>query len=111
MYTLSIDDVADVTFKFTVKNKGVDKTHKVTLQCKRLDQEAIDALLEENERKFKGFMTAVTTGWAGQTLVLGPNGEPADFSAEALDLMLGVVGIAAIAFGAYLKAVQGKEKN
>ena len=44
-------------------------------------------------------------------LVLDDNGEPSAFDAEALDMMLNVMGVANVMFGAYFKECAAKEKN
>ena len=56
-------------------------------------------------------MAEVIKGWSGQRLVLEDNGEPAEFSQEALAMMLNVMGVGRILFDAYLKDCGAKEKN
>lgn len=110
-YTLAIQNTVDVPVKFTLKEGKVDRLFSFTLQCDRLDQEEIGTVLEENEHKVKAFMTKVTKGWEGQRLVLTEGGEPADFSPEALAVMLSAAGVAMTCYNAYGLHCASKAKN
>ena len=111
MYKLAIQNTAQVKVKFTLKDQGVDRIHAFTLTATRLEQDAITARLEDTERKVKDFMTDLIIGWDGQRLVLNQDDTPADFSPEALEVLLNVGGVALVCFNAYLKDCGAKEKN
>lgn len=111
MYTLAIDDFVTVPVKFTLKDKGVNKLFGVTLECRRLSQDEISEKLAEKESKVKDFVAEVVTGWSGQRLVLDEGGQPAEYSPEALGVMLNAAGVAMSCFNAYLKECGAKEKN
>jgi len=113
MYKLAIDDVVEVPVKFTLKAGKVNKTFSFSLTATRLPQEEITNRLKEVEFKFKEFLesSGVITDWAGQRLVLDESGEPAQFSEEALSMLLGTQGVAQMVFNAYQKECGAKEKN
>lgn len=110
-YLLAIDDTVEFQVKFTIKSKGVMKLFSVTLEATRLSQPEISERLENKEKTVSAFISEVVTGWSGQRLVLDGNGNPAEFSPEALDAMLSVAGVAGLCFTAYLKECGAKEKN
>ena len=73
---------------------------------------------ENPNLKIADFLRANLLGWRGQQLVVDDaSGKPADFSLDALDCMLDVVGIKMIIFLAYQKAIiasdgdAGRRKN
>lgn len=111
MFTLAIQNTAEVAVKFTLKDGKALKTFAFTFTAERLEQDEISARLEDKEKKVRDFMSEVITGWSGQRLVLDKDGEPAEFSREALDAMLNVAGVAVVLFNAYLKDCGAKEKN
>lgn len=111
MYTLAIDDTVDVPVKFTLKTGAGTKTFAFSVQATRLEQNVINDRLSETERKVTDFMADVITGWSGQRLVLGPDGQPAEFSPDALAAMFRVAGVAQVLFSAYLKESAAREKN
>lgn len=111
MYTLAIQNTAEVAVKFTLKDGSALKTFAFTFSADRLEQDEISARLEDKEKKVKDFMAEVITGWSGQRLVLGSDGQPAEFKPESLAALLNVAGVAAVLFNAYLKDCGAKEKN
>jgi hypothetical protein len=111
MFTLAIENTVDFPVKFSIKSKNITKVFAFNLTATRLEQEEIQTKLEDKEKKVKDFIADVVTGWSGQRLVLGTNGEPAEFDAEALDALLNVAGVATVCFAAYLKECGAKEKN
>ncbi len=111
MYTLAVEDTVEVPVKFTLKAGTLNKLFAFTLIATRLPQDDINARLEDSDRKVKDLMAEVITGWQGQRLVLAENGEPAEFSAEALDVMLNVAGVAVGCFNAHFKGCGAKEKK
>ena len=111
MYKLTIQNTAQLKVKFTLKDKGIDRLFSFTLDAVRLEQDEISSRLEEKDKKVKDFMSDLITGWDGQRLVLNQDDTPADFSPEAMDVMLNVPGVASVIFNAYLKDCGAKEKN
>jgi hypothetical protein len=111
MFKLAIEDTVEVPVKFTLKNKGVAKLFVFSIVATRLAQDEISNRLEDKEKKIKDFMSDLITGWTGQRLVLDEAGEPADFSPEALEVMLNAPGVATILFNAYLKDCGATAKN
>lgn len=111
MKTLAISNTSEISVKFTLKEGSVNKLFAFTFTAVRLDQDEISERMDDKNKKVKDFMADVITGWSGQRLVLEDNGEPAAFSAEALAMMLNVMGVAGILFAAYLKDCGAKEKN
>ena len=111
MYTLAIDNLVDVPVKFTIKSRATVKQFAFTLTAKKLDEDEIQAYLENKDGKIRDFVTDVVTDWSGQRLVLDDAGEPAAFSPDAFAAMLNVAGVAGVFFSAYLKEVRAKEKN
>ena len=114
MYKLAIDNIVEVPVKFTLKAGVVNKLFSVTLQAKRLTQDEITSQFEACEHKYKPFLAQdeLVTGWTGNRLVLDPiTGEPADFSPEAFDALLGISGVAKLCFDAYILECGAKVKN
>lgn len=111
MQTLAISNNTEFNVKFNIKDGKVLKTFAFTLFAIRLDQAEVTARLEEKDNKLKEFLAEVITGWSGQRLVLDEAGQPAEFSAEGLDMLLNVIGVAAVCFNAYFKDCGAKEKN
>ena len=113
MYTLSIEDTVEVPVKFTLKQGKVNKAFAFTLTCTRLNSDEIVSRMKELELRYKDFLLSdgVVTGWEGQRLVLNDKGEPADFNAEALALLLSPPGVAKVCADAYQKECGAKEKN
>lgn len=111
MKTLAIGNTANVAVKFSLKDGGINKPFSFNFTAKKYSQDEVTELLSEKDNKVTGFMRDVVTGWSGQRLVLDDNGEPSAFDAEALDMMLNVMGVANVMFGAYFKECAAKEKN
>lgn len=110
-FVLAVEDTVEVLVKFSVKSKGVAKVFSVTLEAQRLTQPDINERLANKDKTVAAFLTEVVTGWSGQRLVLDSEGNPAEFSAEALEAFLGVAGLAHLCFTAYFKECGAKEKN
>lgn len=111
MYTLAIEDTVELQVKLTVKVKSVAKLFSFTITATRMAQSEIEARVLDKENKVGDFLAEVITGWSGQRLVLADNGEPADFSADALRALLDVAGVANVIFSVYLRENGAKEKN
>ncbi len=113
MYTLAIDDVVEVPVKFTLKAGKVNKLFSFTLTATRVPVDDIQEAMKAAELRYKEALISldVFTGWDGQRLVLDGDGKPAEFSAEALDVMLTAPGVAQVVYIAYMKEIGAKEKN
>lgn len=117
-FKLSVTDKVVVPIKFSLTDAGKSKPYAFTLTCDRTDSAAIQAMFKGEDaaeagalEKMREKLVELTTGWAGQTLVCNDDGTPADFCAEAFDVLLGVTGVINLAFGAYMKEVTAKVKN
>lgn len=106
-FKLSVSDVIDVPVKGTLTNASKRETFSFTLQAKRMTQ-------AEYREVFGDGATALTrdvlqeriVGWRDQRLVLDDDsGQPASFSAEALDCLLTVTGMEFTVAAAYVKAL------
>lgn len=111
MFKLAIDDVVEVPVKFTIKVKGVAKLFAFPFTATRLSQDEVSSRMDETGKKTKDFMADLVTGWTGQRLVLTADDQPADFSPEALEVMLNAPGVATAFFNAYIRDCGAKEKN
>ncbi len=111
MFKLAIKNTAQVKVKFNMKDKGVDRLFAFTLDCTRLEQEAIAERLANKESTVMEFMRDLVTDWSGQLLVLLADDTPAPWSPEALGVLLNVPGVANVIFTAYLKDVGATTKN
>lgn len=122
MFKLVISDTVKFQVKLHVNDAGVKKDFHFWLEGKRLDVDHLKADLDENgEMKVMDFHAKVCrdnlTGWSDQRLVVGENGQPAPFSAEALDCLLSLTGAAGLIHTAYMEAVvasggtPGRAKN
>lgn len=117
-FKLTIGEFLDVPVKGTLKDGGRDAPFQFTLQARRIGLEAYrEALGEGSTVTVREFLTANVTGWSGQRLVVDDTGQPAGFSAEAFELLLGVVGMEQTLLAAYLRSLQisdtsvGRAKN
>ncbi|MBV5277125.1 hypothetical protein JZU56_04855 [bacterium] len=129
MFTLAIQNTTEFSVKFTIKDGKTFKTFAFSLTAKRIDDAELSAHIRSineniaiNKRAsehggnietfdIKGFIVPLITDWIGQRLVLGADGQPAEFSPDALDALLNVSGVADVIYSAYLKEVRAKEKN
>ena len=113
-FKVSISDTVPVPVKGTIKNDdGTDRAFSFTLQCKRLPAAEMRKDVKDGERPAGEIVTKVATGWKDQDLVLDPdNGDaPAEFSAEAMEAMLDIPGMAMVCFQSYLNEAGAKQKN
>lgn len=81
-----------------------------TLTCRRLPASELRAAIEANEATVPEFVTSVVQGWSG---LQDEAGQALPFSAAALEQLLDIVGMAGVAFAAYVQAcgAKGREKN
>lgn len=122
MYKLVISDTVKFKVKLTVNDAGVTKEFPFWLEGRRLDVDHIKAdIADAGDMKLMDFHSKVCrdnlTGWQDQRLVVDQDGNPAPFSAEALDAVLGLTGAVGIIHAAYMDAIvatngtAGRAKN
>ncbi len=111
MYKLAVADVVKVPVKFNLNTGNKISAFAFSLACTRLDQKSLKQIVDDDNETISEVVKRIATGWQGQTLVLDADDKPAEFSADALDAMLSVPGVAPVAWTAYLKEVGAKEKN
>lgn len=111
MYKLVVENTVKVPVKFNMNSEGKIVNFNFSLICDRLTSEQIQQALDEKNGLTKDFVKQVVKDWKGQTLVIGDDDKPAEFSQEALDVMLSSHGLAGIIFASYLNEVGAKEKN
>ena len=109
MYTLAIGNIVDVPLKFTLKDGRVNKTFAMTLTATRWSKEDMEA--RADSLSVRDFLLDVISGWSEQRLVLGADGQPAEFSRGALDALFDVGGVLDLTWKSYLRECAGKEKN
>lgn len=113
-YKLTISDTVEVPVKFEVKDGGSMIRFDFALLAKRLPAAAFaDLGRDDSGRTVADFLAEQITGWRGQRLVVDDDGDPVPFSPEALSVMLSLVGLAGLAFEAYVQAcgARGRAKN
>lgn len=81
-----------------------------SLVCRRLPASELRAAIDANEATVPEFLASVVQGWNG---LQDEAGQALPFSPAALEQLLDIVGMASVAFGAYVQAcgAKGKEKN
>jgi len=101
--------------KLAVKVKGTlpDEDGKqidfdFILNCKRLTQKEIDAVMKDKKGEVTGFVTSVAEGWS---LVLDDTGNAVPFSNEQLAAQLDNAGLPVLIMHSYLEQVSATAKN
>lgn len=109
-FNIEISDTVRFTVRFTTRDgAGVEKPASFDLIARRLDtDEYKEALATETSVTFADFLANVVEGWDG---VRDGNGNPVEFSADALRKLCRVPGLASLMFKAYGLEVSVKEKN
>lgn len=118
MYKLAVSNTVEFPVKLSVNDAGTRRDFTPRLQGQRLDQDAIAATFrDEPDLSTADFLRRHLTGWADQRIVLNEDGTPADFNADALGVLLGIVGATPLIFTAYMEAIgqaatpAGRAKN
>ena len=110
-YKLVIDNKITTKVKgFYRDEKGVSRPFSFDLSQDRVTQEELKELVSDGGST-PDFIRRVTHGWKGQRLVLDDNDQPAEFCAEALDVLLSVSGMGSYCYQAYVSQVLVTEKN
>jgi hypothetical protein len=113
---LAVAKKVSVPVKFEMTDAGKVKKYAFTLTCDRVSTDQFQADIKNEDgvvtgEKIREKMTDITTGWQGQTFVLNEDDTPADFSAEALEMLFSTQGVLDVVFAAYLIAASAKTKN
>ena len=108
---LAIENTVKVPVNINLNNAGKTVNHNYSLIAARYDQDQVRAMIDDSERTVADVVKEVVTGWSGQKLVLDDVGTPAEFSEEALAIMLTVPGIANVIYQSWLAEIGAKTKN
>lgn len=113
-----------MAFKLVVSNKvltkvkgfykdetGVSRAFNFELEQDRIDQDQLKQIVSDKHEDASDFLKRVTKGWRHQRLVLTEDDKPAEFGADAFDVLLSVAGMGGYCFQAYLAQVLVNEKN
>lgn len=122
MYKLVISDTVKFQVKLTLNDAGTDQEFPLLLVAQRIDLAKIRADIEEHgAMPLVDYQTKVcrenVTGWQDQRLVVDQDGNPAPFSPEAFDAVIGIPGVAGIIYPAYMESLvvnsgtAGRAKN
>lgn len=87
---------------------GAAQAFDFDLIARRLGSDALQAALEDGQRKIPEFLSGVITGWRR---VLDDDGAEVLFSPEGLNKLFQIPGLPALAFRQYLAEAGAKEKN
>ena len=118
MYKLAVSNTVEFPVKLSVNDAGTRRDFTLRLQGQRLsDKYLADIRRDEPDLSTADFLLRHLTGWPEQRLVLNDDGTPADFNADALGVLLGIVGATPLIFTAYMEAIgqaatpAGRAKN
>ena len=104
-YRVAIGDMLQVPVKGEINDADKVVKFDFTLTVRRLDT-------TDQSSKLSGadYLRAHTSAWKGQRLVIDEEtGHPAEFSAEALEVMFSIVGMESVCWSAYLQAMRISE--
>ena len=120
-FELAIEDTVDVPVNVDIQSGRIRKNFFFHLSARRMSVEEwqghFGPRAENPNLPIADFLREHVTGWRGQQLVLDESKKPAEFGAEAFDVMLSVVGVEMLIFLAYQKAIfaadgdSGRRKN
>jgi hypothetical protein len=110
---MSISILIEDTVKFPVKGternaQGVEVPFTFTLVCDRLDADAVQAIVENDQRKLADFFADITQDWDG---VKDADGKKLPYTADHLAALFKKPGLAALTFRTYLTEIGAKAKN
>lgn len=112
MFRLVVSDRVTVPVKGQIADeKGMAQAFSFSLSCKRMSKADLKDRLESltsGQLDGDDFLREVIEGWSG---VQDADGKEIPYSAKALEDLLNVAGISAVAFGAYVEANSAKAKN
>ena len=111
-FKLVIGEQLDVAVKGEIADGAGKLPFRFALQMRRLGIEAYrKALGQDSEVLVRDFLLDNALGWRDQRLVLDDAGKPAEYSREAFECLLGVVGMEQTCFQAYLQALAVVDKS
>jgi hypothetical protein len=121
-FKLAIANVITFAASLQILDGDTSREFKFQLHGKRLSAEELRDTLtagsDRGDQPVAQVLGELITGWTGQTIVLGEDGKPAEFSAEAFSALLsGVPGADVALWQQYLNAVAasvgkaGQRKN
>ena len=110
-FRLVVSDTVAVPVAGSLQDaNGRPSPFSYSLVCRRLPASELRAAIEANEATVPEFLASVVQGWNG---LQDDSGQPLPYSPTALEQLLDIVGMASVAFSAYVQAcgAKGKEKN
>ena len=115
-FKLAIADQVTVPVSFRVADGAKTVSFNFSLIMDRQTDEQWNAGVKGDgdgatHERIKAHLVAITKDWKNQAFVLDDQGKPADFCAEALEVMLSSVGVADAVLNAYMKENSAKAKN
>lgn len=116
MAKLAVSDKVIVPIKFSMQDGKKTVPFKFNLVCDRLTIPEWQERVKDDEgsvtnEKIKETLTAITTGWEGQTFVLEDDGTPSEFNEENLAVMYNANGVIDLVLTSYLKESAARAKN
>jgi hypothetical protein len=119
---LRIGNFIQVPIRLEINDAGKNAVFSFRLTAKRLSVEQWKSHFtdggEHGEQTVTDFLLEHVTAWDGQNLVMDDEtNQPAPFTRENFELMLGVLGVQSVVFQGYLKEVlkagapEGRSKN
>jgi len=122
MYKLVISDTVEFPVKLSINDAGITKEFPIRFEAKRVDVDTLRSTIDDHPAdKLVDLQLRICrdnlTGWKDQRLVIDDNNQPAPFSADALECVLGITGAAAVIHTAYINAIvassgtAGRAKN
>lgn len=110
-FKLAVSNKILTRVKGVVSEEGSDRAFDFQLEQDRVTQDELQKAITNRGEDAAAFIKRVTHGWRDQRLVLTDDDKPAAFSAEALDVLLTISGMAGYCWQAYLAQVLVHEKN
>lgn len=98
--------------KGTYKDEaGAPRNFSFDLVQDRISQDDLQQIITDQTENASELIKRITRGWRDQRLVLDEDDKPAEFSAEALDVLLNISGMGGYCYRAYLDQVLVTAKN
>lgn len=110
-FKLVIGTQLDVIVKGEIPDGSGKVPFKFALQMRRMGVEAYrKALAPDSDVLVRDFLLDNALGWREQRLVLDEDNKPAEYSREAFECLLGLVGMEQACFQSYIAALQIVDK-
>jgi hypothetical protein len=111
-FKLAIDDKVGVRVEGKSRDKeGVEKPFSFILVCDRLTAEEMAKTVADKDETIFAFFEKVGHDWRKQTLVVDDDGKAAEFSVEALRVLMSMSGMAQLCWHSYIQQVAATAKN